>query len=34
MLCQQDRRLFSAYYWQVEEHDLPWPGIISAMASR
>jgi len=21
-----DGRIFTAYYWQVEEHDLPWPG--------
>jgi hypothetical protein len=22
----QDGRIFTAYYWQVEERDLPWPG--------
>ncbi len=22
----KDGRLFAAYYWQVTEHDLPWPG--------
>ena len=22
----KDGRLFTAYYWQVQEHDLPWPG--------
>jgi hypothetical protein len=23
-LC--DGRIFTAYYWQVQESDLPWPG--------
>jgi hypothetical protein len=22
----RDGRIFTAYYWQVEERDLPWPG--------
>ena len=22
----KDGRIFTAYYWQVEENDLPWPG--------